>query len=267
MSPIIQCSGKKGKKIEALAFFFLQLTIPQSAGISSDLKIYSKPDWQRRPMPCTEIRVYTRYPSKTLLKTISLSPPRNFPPLVTKFLPKRKTLPSVPRTAHLSTQQKVCSYHVRGTSSKGQKRIVVHCKEKKTPRKIRECASSRWNERLSRLLLPPTVFTLLLRRFVRFTRFFLLLTSPHTPPSSFPPVRVITPLPPPVPSTPSVIRACACTAFGPCLPPPIKLQSCLTACPALDSFTQSGNARATAPLPSCQTATPLSGQDVTQRRL
>lgn len=258
---------QKREKNRGAGFFFLQLTIPQSAGISSDLKIYSKPDWQRRPMPCTEIRVYTRYPSKTLRKTISLSPPRNFPPLVTKFLPKRKTLASVPRTAHLSTQQKVCSYHVRGTSSKGQKRIVVHCKEKKTPRKIRECASSRWNERLSRLLLPPTVFTLLLRRFVRFTRFFLLLTSPHTPPSSFPPVRVITPLPPPVPSTPSVIRACACTAFGPCLPPPIKLQSCLTACPALDSFTQSGNARATAPLPSCQTATPLSGQDVTQRRL
>lgn len=44
MSPIIQCSGKKGEKIEALAFFFLQLTIPQSPGISSDLKIYSKPD-------------------------------------------------------------------------------------------------------------------------------------------------------------------------------------------------------------------------------
>lgn len=203
MSPIIQCSGKKGKKNRGAGFFFfLQLTIPQSAGISSDLKIYSKPDWQRRPMPCTEIRVYTRYPSKTLRNTISLSPPRNFPPLVTKFLPKRKTLPSVPRTAHLSTQQKVCSYHVRGTSSKGQKRIVVHCKEKKTPRKIRECASSRWNERLSRLLLPPTVFTLLLRRFVRFTRFFLLLTSPHTPPSSFPPVRVITPPPSSCPEHP-----------------------------------------------------------------
>lgn len=46
-----------------------------------------------------------------------------------------------------------------------------------------------------------------------------------------------------------------------------ELPDCLTACPALDSFTQSGNARATAPLPSCQTATPLSGQDVTQRRL
>ncbi len=29
-------------------------------------------------------------------------------------------------------------------------------------------------------LLPPTVLALFLRRFVRFTRFFLLLTSPHT---------------------------------------------------------------------------------------
>lgn len=121
-------AAKKGKKSRRWLFF--QLTIPHSAGISSDLKIYSKPDWQRSPMPCTEIRVYTRYPSKTLRKTISLSPPRNFPPLVTKFLPERKTLPSVPRTAHLSTQQKVCSYHVSGTSSKGQKRIVVHYKEK-----------------------------------------------------------------------------------------------------------------------------------------
>lgn len=66
---------KREKNRGAGFFFFLQLTIPQSAGISSDLKIYSKPDWQRRPMPCTEIRVYTRYPSKTLRKTISLSPP------------------------------------------------------------------------------------------------------------------------------------------------------------------------------------------------
>lgn len=197
MSPIIQCSGKKGKKIEALAFFsFFSLLFhnqPASARI-----------WRYIPNPTDSVDQCHAQKSgftrvilpKHFVKPYRCPPPRNFPPLVTKFLPKRKTLPSVPRTAHLSTQQKVCNYHVRGTSSKGQKRIVVHCKEKKTPRKIRECASSRWNERLSRLLLPPTVFTLLLRRFVRFTRFFLLLTSPHTPPSSFPPVRVITPPPP-----------------------------------------------------------------------
>lgn len=218
-------------------------------------------------MPCTEIRVYTRYPSKTLRKTISLSPPRNFPPLVTKFLPERKTLPSVPRTAHLSTQQKVCSYHVSGTSSKGQKRIVVHYKEKTKQliksvnvRPLGETSVSRvyffrrqsslcYSDALSGLLdffPPPYVST--------HTALLLPSSACHHPP-----------LPPPVPSTPSVIRAGACTAFGPCLPPPIKLQSCLTACPALNSFTQSGNARAPAPLPSCQTATPLSGEDVTRR--
>lgn len=259
---------QKREKNRGAGFFFLQLTIPQSAGISSDLKIYSKPDWQRSPMPCTEIRVYTRYPSKTLRKTISLSPPRNFPPLVTKFLPKRKTLPSVPRTAHLSTQQKVCSYHVRGTSSKGQKWIVVHCKEKKkhlvksvNVRPLGETSVSRvyFFRRQSSLCYSDALSGLL-------DFFSSLRLHTHRPPPSLQCVSS-PPLPPPVPSTPSVIRACACTAFGPCLPPPIKLQSCLTACPALDSFTQSGNARATAPLPSCQTATPLSGQDVTQRRL
>ncbi len=100
MSPTPQCTKKKKKNLRGAAFS--QFTIPQSAGINSDQRIYSKSDWQRSPMPCKEIRLYTRYPSKTARKTIPLSP-RNFPPRH-QVSSGAQNMPSVPeqRTCQLS---------------------------------------------------------------------------------------------------------------------------------------------------------------------
>lgn len=70
-------------------------------------------------------------------------------------------------------------------------RIVVRCKMSLNPSVcvplVKRASFA------SPCLLPPTVLARFLRRFVRFTRFFLLLTSPHTLPSSFTPVGVIPP--------------------------------------------------------------------------
>lgn len=72
MSPAPQCT----KNLRGAAFYF---TIPQSAGTNSDQRIYSKPDKRCSPVPCKEIRLFTRYPWKTARKTIPMST-RNFPP-------------------------------------------------------------------------------------------------------------------------------------------------------------------------------------------
>lgn len=212
---------KRKKKIcEALPFF--QFTIPQSAGIKSTQRIYSKPDWQCSPMPCREIRLY---PSNTARKTIALSP-RNFPPRH-QVSSRAQNMPSVP-------EQRTCQLNRKFAATKGGGTWFYSVRENSCPmQNVIKSISARspwWKERLfaSPSLLPPTVLARFLRRFVRFTRFFLLLTSPHTLPSSFTPVGVISPPPLQHPQCNSS-RFLAAVLLGPAFPPPIKLQRCLPA--------------------------------------
>lgn len=127
ISPTPQCTKKRKKeKSTRRCLYFGQFTIPQSAGINSDQRIYSKREWQSSPMPCKEIRVYMRYPSKTARKTIPRSP-RNFPPRHQVSF-RAQIMSSVP-------EQRTCQLNIKFAATKGgatvferYKRIVVRCK-------------------------------------------------------------------------------------------------------------------------------------------
>lgn len=244
MSPIPQCSEKR------CLFSVYYSTISRHQRRSEDI-------FQPRlagVVQChaKQIRLYARYPSKTARKTISLSPPRNFPPRH-QVSSRAQDLSNVPRAAHLSTKQKVLQrLQTRDDVRKVQEdscpmQSVIKSINVRLP----------WRKaRLSRpllFLLPPTVFALFLRRFVRFTRFFLLLTSPHTHTALLlhsSGCHPLLPHPAPHPSAPpSVIRA---ASWPQCLwalpfPPPIKLRSCLLCLLCAQLAPSESNASTSAP--------------------
>lgn len=119
MSPTPQCTKKTAKRC------LFHFTNPQSAGINSNQRTYSKPQGQGSPMPCKEIRLYLRYPSKTARKTIPLSP-RNFPPRH-QVSSRAQNMSSVPeqRTSPLNGKLATCKEEER--DFKRHDRIDVRC--------------------------------------------------------------------------------------------------------------------------------------------